>query len=449
MGDHGCSGGNPGASARPPAHTAQPSGKSAVSERGIFWADWSRRVPGEQRSLERAEDLAAELGLLDPGRPVLTVVGSKGKGTAATYASAYLVAAGLTVVTVTSPGLRGVHDRIRYNGLAISEKDLTKLARQVSRARAKLSSYEPGTGYLSPSGLFIITGVLYSIDKKADVIVLEAGMGGASDEVSLFSPTVVAIAQIFDEHIGQLGDTPAEIAQDKAGVITVNTSIAVSLPQEKLVEGALNRTASVRSNEKVGIEFIEREISGIPASLLAPSLGRQNSELGCVAAQRMLEVRNHRAPSSDSLSKVLSSVILPGRCSWHDVPGTQVRLLADAAISRAGVAAGLTEAYRCWDKIDHVLVCMPDHKDIDGAIRELGDLPVTYVRLIDKPRLSFTHKLPPGWATIDIDDVGRSFLEKHGTRIVTIGTGYFITRILNLADVDTSRLFTRGGDRLD
>lgn len=137
-------------------------------------------------------------------------------------------------------------------------------------------------------------------------------------------------------------------------------------------------------------------------------------------------------------------MILPGRLSWHDIPGTQTRLLADAAITRAGVAATLTEAYRCWEKIGHALVCMPDHKDIEGTIIELGDLPVTYVRITDKPRLTFTHKLPPRWTAADMDEIDRGFLSARGRRIVTIGTGYFIARVLNLADVDTRRLFVSG-----
>lgn len=88
------------------------------------------------------------------------------------------------------------------------------------------------------------------------MIVLEAGMGGASDEVSLFSPTVLAIARIFGEHLGQLGDTPTEIAEDKADATTAHTSAVVSLPPEKSVEDALNRTVSVRSNNQARIEFV-------------------------------------------------------------------------------------------------------------------------------------------------------------------------------------------------
>jgi dihydrofolate synthase/folylpolyglutamate synthase len=85
---------------------------------------------------------------------------------------------------------------------------------------------------------------------------------------------------------------------------------------------------------------------------------------------------------------------------------------------------------------------MPDHKDIDGAIVELGDMPVTYVRLTDKPRLTFSHSVPSAWETVDVAEINVRFLQDRGRRIAVLGTGYFVARMLALADVDTERLFT-------
>jgi len=417
-------------------------------------------MPGETRSLGRARLLAAELGVSDGGPLVLTVVGSKGKGTAATYASAYLASAGLRTVTVTSPGLRGIRDRIRCQGRAVSDAEMTGLAGRLSDARARLPGYQPSAGYLSPSGLFIIAGMLHAQAVRADAVVLEAGMGGVSDEVSLFNPAVVGITKIFAEHLGVLGDTPADIARDKAGVVTAQTRAAVSLPQEGPVAAALSETVVTRSGSRISVEFAGTGASGIPARLLPASFGRANAELGCVAAQRLLDATGAGPPAGGLLSATLSSVVLPGRWSWHTVPQTPaphipaaqtsaaqtpVQLFADSAISRAGVCAALLEAYRRWDEIDRVLMCMPDHKDVAGAITELGDLPVTYVRLTDKPRLTFTHAIPPGWEAVDIGKVDHAFLAARGPRIVALGTVYFIARMLALADVDTERLFTPPG----
>jgi len=386
--------------------------------------------------------MVAQLGISEPRQPVLAVVGSKGKGTIATYASAYLVAAGKHVVTVTSPGLRGVRDRIRFDGRSVSDAELGRLGRRVCEAYRQLPEYRSGDGYLSPSGLFIVAGVLYAQQKSSDIIVLEAGMGGVSDEISLFPPKVLAIAKIFGEHIGVLGDTPAEIARNKAGIVTADTRAVVSLPQGEDVSGALEETVATCSGKSVAVDFSPRGASGVPPALLAPSLGRDNSEIGCVAAQRMLNVCNYAPPSTEQVWKLLGSVTLPGRWSWHDIPRAGIQLFVDAAISRAGVAAALTEVLKRWGAVDHVLLCMPDHKDIDGAIVELGDMPVTYVRLTDKPRLTFSHSVPSAWETVDVAEINVRFLQDRGRRIAVLGTGYFVARMLALADVDTERLFT-------
>ena len=284
--------------------------------------------------------------------------------------------------------------------------------------------------------------MLHARAVEADLVVLEAGMGGASDEVSLFDPTVVAITSIFGEHLGVLGDTPAEIAADKAGVVAADTRVVVSMPQDPPVETAIKNRVTAATEGRAAPVMTEPGTGGIPVRLLPSGLGRSSAELGCVAAQHLLDATGRPAPSGDRLSKILATVSLPGRMSWHEVPGTSCRLFTDAAINRAGIAAALTEVSRHWTGIDRILLCMPDHKDVAGAITELADLPVTFVRLTDKPRLRFTRELPAGWEVVDANRVDRDFLTARGPRLVALGTGYFIGRVLDLVDADTDRLFT-------
>ncbi|TDB89085.1 hypothetical protein E1264_09390 [Actinomadura sp. KC216] len=412
-----------------------------------FYREWDRRAPGAARDLERARALASALGVLSPGVPVLTVVGSKGKGTAATYASAFLAAAGLRVCTVTSPALRSDRERIRLDGRAVSEEELAYLGSVLDEASAALPA--PSGGYLSPSGLFTIAGVVHARRSGADAIVLEAGMGGRSDEVSLFPPAVVAITPIFREHAGVLGDTPAEIAEEKLGVAGAATTV-LSVPQSAEVTRVLG-----------GVERVEIGGSGLAAELLPGGLVRGSAELGAVAARRMPGVAE---PPGGRLRDVLASVVLPGRLSWHDVPSSSphpppfngrapldgprsaTRLLVDSAVDGTGIAAALAAARRAWGSIDHVAVCLPDHKDLDGAVAALDGLPVTFVRL-PHPHLRFTRPLPPAWDITGADAVTPAFLAALGRRVVALGTVYFTGLVLDAVGAETERLFVTAASR--
>lgn len=404
-----------------------------MSGEDVFFAEWERRGPAERRSLTRARSMLAALSLEQPRIPVLTVVGSKGKGTIATFASACLAAAGLRVCTVTSPGLRSNRERIRVNGAVISADELRGLAERLAFA---LPAVPPdGSGYLSPAGLFTLAGALHAQRVGADALVLEAGMGGRSDEVSLFGPTVVAIGPVFAEHLGVLGAGVAEIAEEKSGVVDEATRAVLSVPQTRDAADAIARTVSAVGAVKVET-VSEPEIS---AALLPAGLGQANGTLGRAAAHRLLDVTGRPAPSPERESKILGSLILPGRLSWH--PLDKGELLIDSAISRPGVAAALSAARARWPRIDHALVCFPDGKDLEGAIAELTGLPVTFVRL-PEGKLEFSTPLPGSWKIVESPELTPSLIANLGRNIIALGTVYFTGTLMNVLNIPTDPLFT-------
>jgi dihydrofolate synthase/folylpolyglutamate synthase len=93
-----------------------------------------------------------------------------------------------------------------------------------------------------------------------------------------------------------------------------------------------------------------------------------------------------------------------------------------------------------WGDIDHVVACLPDHMDLPGAITELAEQPVTYVRLPYR-HLRFDRRLPASWNVIDADDLNTEVISGFGRRVVAVGTVYFIGRVLDLVDADTDQTF--------
>ncbi|MBB6119056.1 hypothetical protein [Nocardiopsis algeriensis] len=408
-----------------------------------FFSEWNSRRPGLSRSLERARSLMRALDLDGDRPPVLGVVGSKGKGTTATTAAAALASAGLRTVLVTGPSFRSYRERVRVDGAAVSDAELDALGERIEEARRALPPVEEDGGYLAPSGLFLFAGLLRARDTGADVCVLEAGMGGRRDELRLVGPEVVALGKVFAEHVGVLGDTVPEIAREKALVAGARTRALVSLPQEPEVEAAVGAALDEATGGRVVAETADPDRPGAepPPELRPPGLSAASGVLGTAAAARMLEHLGRAPLEPGPLHRVLGTLVLPARLSRHPVPGhSGAEVLVDSAIDRVGTAAALARARALWGGVDHVLLCLPDHKDVSGAVAVLEGLPVTAVRL-PETHLRFEHGLPAGWGRMEAADLSPAAIAALGHRVLALGTVYFTGRVLDALDAPTDRLF--------
>jgi dihydrofolate synthase/folylpolyglutamate synthase len=448
-----------------------------------FFSEWAQRRPDRPRdrtgSLERATALMRVLGLDTRRPPVLGVVGSKGKGSTATTAAAALASAGLRTVLVTGPSFRSYRERVRVDGTSVSDAELDVLGARIDAARRELPTVEEFGGHLAPSGLFLVAGLLRAIEVGADVCVLEAGMGGHRDELRLVGPEVVALGKVFAEHLGVLGDTVAQIAREKAGVAGERTRALVRLPQTPEVAAEADAALAEATGGRLRAEVVDPERPGVepPPGLRPPGLSAASGVLGTAAAARMLDHLGRPPLDRERLHAVLGTVRLPGRLSRHAVPGgaaeasgrdggasdraggvsggadgdlvggasapdpeADAEVVVDSAIDRNGVAAALAHVRGLWGGVDHVLLCLPDHKDVSGAVEVLGDLPVTAVRL-PEAHLRFEHALPGHWGRMDAADLSPAALRALGGRVLALGTVYFTGRVLEAVDAPTDRLF--------
>ena len=112
----------------------------------------------------------------------------------------------------------------------------------------------------------------------------------------------------------------------------------------------------------------------------------------------------------------------------------------DSAINGAGVAAALDHARGLWGGVDHVLLCLPDHKDVSGVVESLGGVPVTTV-VLPEAHLRFERALPDHWRTVAAEDLSPDLLTGLGSRILALGTVYFTGRVLEAVRAPTDRLF--------
>ncbi|MBH0775487.1 folylpolyglutamate synthase/dihydrofolate synthase family protein [Nocardia bovistercoris] len=409
-------------------------GLKDLEQRAIF-EEWSglRRV--SSRSLERAGAVARILELPERSRAVtvLGVVGSKGKGTAAIYASATAAAAGFTVGTVTSPGVTDNIDRIRIDGRILEHGTYRAMLEKIAAVRAELPAPDAESGYLSPSGLYLLGGIDTLLACGCDVLVVEAGIGGRSDELSLLALDAVLLTRVFDEHRDVLGPTVVDIARDKLGVVSETTRAVVSLPQTEEV-----RREVVARCARVGAEPIWVD-SGEPA--FAPGYGGRNAAAGVRAGLAVCSM-NERTVDSAALARTLATVNYPGRLSEHRYRDAAV--VIDSAISRDGLVAALEFATDRFGGLpDKIVVSVPAHKDFAGFVAELHG--VGTARYFVRMRGSHLPYPDPGawpWSWVEDD----ALPELMGTgSVLVVGTATFTGQVLRTVGADVSTVFTIPG----
>lgn len=407
-------------------------------EDDVIFDEWRTHRSAGKGSLTRAGDFAAALGITLESRsiPMLGVVGSKGKGTAAIYASAALAAHGLRVGTVTSPGLLTNRDRIRINGRALSEREYRGILGDIARAKQRLVPVGEDRDYLTPKGIFILGGVHALIGAECDVVVIEAGTGGASDELSLLPLDVVVVTAIFGEHLDVLGPTVVDVARNKIGVVTDRTASVISVPQAATVQREIDRACL-----RAGVPLLahQPEWSAHIADLLPPGYGTDNAMAGMRAAEALLATGTGRMFDSAAIRPVLASLRYPGRLSVH--PLADGILVLDTAVSRAGLTMAMAFARQTFgDDPTRILVSLPRSKDISGF--------VTALRGVDRDRvfvnLEYEHLHYPApsqwpWRWLEEKDLDGTILSGN---VLAAGTVSFISSLMRRVGVDGEQLFS-------
>jgi dihydrofolate synthase / folylpolyglutamate synthase len=173
--------------------------------------------------------------------PAVLIAGTNGKGSTAATLASILQASGLRTGLYTSPHLVRINERIRINGDEISDDDFALLHGVAARTAERL--VEEGELPWHPSFFEMLTAIAfeYFAQNKIEMAVLEVGMGGRLDATNVVEPRVSVITDISLDHQKFLGNTVAEIAREKAGIIRPG-GVVVTLPQQPQANDVIGNT---------------------------------------------------------------------------------------------------------------------------------------------------------------------------------------------------------------
>lgn len=356
------------------------------------------RYAPETLDLARVEALLASLDHPQDRFPTVHVTGTKGKGSTAAMVESCLRAAGQRTGFYTSPHLHTFRERIQVDAHKIAREEVVSLAGEV---RGHVDQIPGVTTFEAITAL----GFLHFARAAIDVGVIEVGLGGRLDATNVITPEVSVITSISLDHTYLLGDTLAEIAIEKAGIIKPGVP-AVSAPQRSEAADVLEAVCHDRGSPFVlvgrdwvhepgpagldGQSFrIERVAGGasrLDGEYWLPLLGRHQVENAAtaVATLQVLRERGFQIPVR-AVQEGLRSVRWPGRL---EVLSREPLVVVDCAHNPYSVQV-LIKALEEWFPARRWVVVFGASvdKDIAGMVEAL--LPVSAYVIVtrsDHPR---------------------------------------------------------------
>ena len=347
----------------------------------------SRRFPGR---LDRMRAFLAACGNPEREFRSIHVGGTAGKGSTATMCASILSAAGHKVGLHTKPHLHSVTERARIDGRAISEERFADTLSGMLGAIDAMASTEWGRP--SYFELLVALTFRYFAEERVDIAVVEVGIGGALDGTNVITPLVAVLTNVGGDHADVLGDTIAEIANDKSGIIKDKIPAVTAADNPEAL--AVIRAAAERKRAPLTIvqEAAQVEWTASPDQLLQrtrvetarreyafdlPVLGGfqlLNAATAIVACEAIESALSFDAAA---VTRGLEAVSLPGRMEYF--PGRPSVIFDIAHNAEKALALRQSIERHFPDRHLTFVSAIADGKDVPGMMGAWDGLPAQFI----------------------------------------------------------------------
>ncbi len=348
-------------------------------------------------STTRIVALLELLGAPQRAYPSIHIAGTNGKTSVARIIDALLIALHRRTGRTTSPHLQSAVERISIDGKPISPAQYVATYREIEPFVELVDQQSEAAGGPKMSKFEVLTAMAFAAfaDAPVDVAVIETGLGGRWDATNVVEAPVAVITPIGLDHTDYLGETIAEIAGEKAGIIhkqqdaliPTDTVALIARQSPEAMEVLLAET--VRADAAVAREdsefaVLDRQIAiggqlltlqglgGVYDEIFLPLHGEHqahNAVLALAAVEAFFGAGSQRQLDIDAVRAGFASVASPGRLERVRSAPT---VFVDAAHNPAGATA-LTEALAAefdFRYLVGVISVMAD-KDVDGILAAL------------------------------------------------------------------------------
>jgi len=343
-------------------------------------------------SLARVQALCDLLGSPEKSCPVILIAGTNGKGSTALMVDSLLRSLGLRVGRYSSPHLVDVTERISIDGDDISEDAFDELVEQVLPL-VELVDAQLIDG-VAMTFFEVMTALAYAAfaDAPVDVAVVEVGLGGRWDATNIVDAQVAVVCPIDLDHTHLLGDTVAEIAAEKAGIIKAGSKAVLAAQQPDAAKVLLARCNEVGAEVlREGPEFglIDRQpavggqvirvetAQGPLGDIVLPLFGAHMARNAALAVAAVEAFLGGKPMSAEVITDGLEEVKVPARL---EVVRRSPTVVLDTCHNPHGARAtidGITEAFD-FNPLIGVVAMMAD-KDVAGVMGIFAEAMTTIV----------------------------------------------------------------------
>ena len=341
---------------------------------------------GSILGLERMNMLLELLGNPEKDLKVIHVAGTNGKGSTSRYIYSVLKTGGYKVGLYTSPFLEVFNERIEVDGEYISDADLAAYTDRVLECVKVITQ----RGDQSPTEFEVITALafLFFKEKGADFVVLEVGLGGRGDSTNVVEkPLVSVIVSISFDHTDRLGNTIAEIAAEKAGIIKQGCPVVTSATDQEALDvikaAAEEKQCLYFETRNVPVAVTEEKLSGYKFDVIIQGAEFRDLEISmsgkhqidnaraALAALNIMEMNGDISISREALYEGFKAAKQIGRFETMSAEGQKPLVIIDGAHNEDGAKAlrRAMETFCAGKKILMVTGMLAD-KDTESILRE-------------------------------------------------------------------------------
>lgn len=288
------------------------------------------------------------------------IAGTNGKGSCSHTIAAILQSQGYKVGLYTSPHLVDFRERIRVNGECLPEQYVIDF---VEENRA---FFEP----LHPSFFELTTAMAfkYFAEQKVDYAVIEVGLGGRLDCTNIITPVLSVITNISFDHTQFLGNTLAEIAGEKAGIIKPHVPVVIG----EYIEETRPVFEKVAEERHSPILFAQDEDTAMEVDMELKGSYQERNRKTILAALNVL--RQTMTISDEAIRNGFGHVCeLTGlRGRWEKL-GEAPLVICDTGHNLAGWKYLATQINDVDAQVKHIVFGMVDDKDVEHVLQLLRD----------------------------------------------------------------------------